>query len=294
MVRFLLYGNLFIALCAGMMTWESLHFFTGAPPNGTHWLLIGLIAASTLFIYNVHWLLSLRSNHDTPRIHWTRRNRGLMIVMALAALAGMIAAGWPLRAHWPYLLPAIGVTAIYSLPKTRLFDSLKLKVIAKTSVLALSWTYITTLMPVWMAGGQFSDGLLFFTLGRLFLVYPICLLFDHRDVEQDLRDGISTLPARISDTQLKMIFFCSIALSMPFMSFSIAPAFHFSNLTSDIPLLLARLLPPLVLAMLYTRSISHHPLPTTYHPLPTTDLIFYGMLDGLMALSALLSMLTAF
>ena len=37
------------------------------------------IAASTLFIYNVHWLLSLRSNHDTPRIHWTRRNRGLMI-----------------------------------------------------------------------------------------------------------------------------------------------------------------------------------------------------------------------
>jgi 4-hydroxybenzoate polyprenyltransferase len=287
MVRFLLYSNLFIALCAGMMTWESLHFFTNDHPNGTQRLLIGFIAASTLLTYNVHWLLSLRSNHDNPRIHWTRHHRGLMIAMALIALPVIMATGWPLRAHWPFLLPAIGVTAIYSLPKTRLFDSLKLKVIAKTSVLALSWTYITTLMPVWMAGGQLTHELVHFTLGRLFLVYHICLLFDHRDVEQDLREGITTLPARISDTQLKMIFFCSIALSILFMLFSFDPVFHFSLLSSKILLLVSRLLPPLLLALLYKRST--YPL----HPTPS-DILFYGILDGIMMLSALISIMIAF
>jgi hypothetical protein len=86
-----------------------------------------------------------------------------------------------------------------------------------------------------------------------------------------------------------------------FMILSLHPTFHFSPLTlvprhagSHFPLLLARLLPPLLLSMLYTRSISHYPPPTTYHQLPTTDLLFYGILDGLMMLSSLLSILMAF
>jgi 4-hydroxybenzoate polyprenyltransferase len=293
MVRLLLYSNLFITLCAGMMTWEGLHFFTYHSADDKPIIL--LIAASTLFIYCVHWLLSLRSSYDTPRIHWTRQHRGLMIGLGAIALGIMLYTGWPLRAHWPYILPALGVTSIYTLPKTRLFDSLKLKVIAKTSVLAISWTYITTLMPVWMSGGQVSDALLFFTLGRLFLVYPICLLFDHRDVEQDLREGISTLPARISDKQLKLVFFCSIALSILFMFYSIDLGINFSILNSNILLLPARLLPPLILAMLYTRSTSQlqSRIPRDRSPIPS-DLLFYGMLDGLMALSSLLSILIAF
>jgi 4-hydroxybenzoate polyprenyltransferase len=302
LTRAFLFSNLFIAVCAFVMTGETLVFYTtsllynllplrhGVSP----WTTLVFVAAGTLFAYNIHWLLGIGSSHDSERLSWTRKYRTPLVIISLLALGLAAFAFLNLRWAWLFVLPAVLVTGMYTLPKVDAFRALRAFAYGKTMLLALSWTYVTTAMPVLVAGAPLGLDLLFFMMGRFFLVYAICLLFDHRDVEADLSEGLTTLPARISETQLKAIFFSSVFLSMIFMTLSVFPAFHFQNLKSENLLLAFRLLPALLLSKLYKRATN--PLSPTPHPLPpiASYLLFYGILDGLMMLSGILSLALAF
>jgi 4-hydroxybenzoate polyprenyltransferase len=295
LTRAFLFSNLFIAVCALVMTGETLAFYTKSllydlfpfRNSVSPWMILVFVAAGTLFAYNIHWLLGIGSSHDSERLSWTRQHRTPLVVVSLIALCLAVFAFLYLRWAWLFVLPAVLVTGMYTLPKVDAFRALRPFAYGKTMLLALSWTYVTTAMPVLVAGAPLGLDLLFFMMGRFFLVYAICLLFDHRDVEADLSEGLTTLPARISETLLKAIFFSSIFLSMLFMFLSVFPAFYFQNLKSEILLLAFRLLPAVLLAFLYKRA-------TSSLPPPTSSIFYYGILDGLMMLCGILSLALAF
>lgn len=285
LTRFFLYSNLLIAVCAVTMTWETLYFFTpGQARNATPLLIF--VGLASLAAYGIHWLLSLTHPHPTSRIDWTRSNFRLMMTVTIASLAGAILMFWPFRLHWMPVLPAAGLTLIYILPKVDRFRRLRSIAFGKTFLLATTWTYITAVMPLLIQQIPLDGPWLWFTLGRFFLVYAICLLFDHRDVEQDLREGLSTLPARINEHQMTFIFFSSLAVCIFCMVLSLrlsVPDGFIMGTATNAWVLLSRLASPLILVFLFKKALHSH-----------GDFLYYGILDFLMMLSGLLSFGMAF
>jgi 4-hydroxybenzoate polyprenyltransferase len=285
LTRFFLYSNLLIALCAMTMTWETLYFFTPGlrPETASLLMFVGL---ACLGAYGLHWLLSLTHTHPTARINWTRKHFRLMMTVTIGSLLGAMILFWSFRQHWLPVLPAAGLTLIYILPKVDRFRGLRSLAFGKTFLLATTWTYITSIMPLLIREVPLEGPWLWFTLGRFFLVYTICLLFDHRDVEQDLRDGLSTLPARINENQLTFIFFASLALCVfcMILSHRLANSSLFTpGHPSNTSVLLFRISSPFILAFLFKKAIRSN-----------DDFLYYGILDFLMMFSGLLSFGMAF
>ena len=81
----------------------------------------------------------------------------------------------------------------YSAPKIPLpyFRFLKQVAIGKTIFLTAVWTYVTAILPVFIAGEHFNHEMKWFAASRFFLIYGICILFDYRDRTDDREEGIT-------------------------------------------------------------------------------------------------------
>ena len=304
-IRFLgfyLYSNLFIASCAALMSWETLHFFADAD-SSSPWKPDGVVRfvfGSTLFAYGLHWLAGLRSPHQAYRHQWTLRNRFNLAAMALAGLA--LLWGWipEIAGAWRIILPAVIVTALYTLPKIDRFRQLRSIAAGKTFLLAASWTYVTAVMPLMLTQSTHSPGWMAFVAGRFFLLYAICLLFDHRDVEEDLAEGLVTLPSRLNRAQLRIVFFTSLCFSA---LCTLYPCLFMGDCQPQA--LIARLAPLLLLGFLFRPAVDRFQR-ASIAPGPhdtggrvdwsvfASDLFYYGLLDFLMMLPAGLSFGMAF
>jgi 4-hydroxybenzoate polyprenyltransferase len=102
------------------------------------------------------------------------------------------------------------------------------------------------------------------------------MLFDYRDREEDLEQGLTTLPARISTKTLGILFYIIVTLFFSTTLLLLNTGFLFSEI-------LVLLIPGFILAFLYPRAKRNF-----------SDHLYYFILDGLMMLSALLSILMAF
>jgi 1,4-dihydroxy-2-naphthoate octaprenyltransferase len=293
---FLLYSNLFIAWCAAMMGWETLHRFDPESfllrGSGHGWTGAGIttfIFGATLLAYNIHWLAGLRAHHHSYRYRWTYRHRFTVAAMALVGMA--ITWGWlpDIYASWRVILPAILVTALYTLPKINAFRRLRSIAAGKTFLLAASWTYVTALMPMLLTETPLSTSWTGYVAGRFFLVYAICLLFDHRDVEQDLAEGLVTLPSRLTRAQLRLVFMTSLLLSA---ISTLYPCMLMGDCT--IISLTSHLSPVIILCFLFSPAMDRFSAKAGDESQQSSDFFYYGLLDFLMMLSALLSFLFHF
>ena len=293
---FLLYSNLFIATCAAMMSWETLHRFDpdsfllrGAGHGWTGAGIITFIFGATLLAYNIHWLAGLRAHHRSYRYRWSYRHRFTLSGMALVGMA--IAWGWvpDMIASWRVNLPAILVTALSTLPKIEAFRRLRSIAAGKTFLLAASWTYVTAVMPILLTQTALTTAWIGFVAGRFFLVYAICLLFDHRDVEQDLAEGLVTLPSRLTRAQLRLVFMTSLLLSA---ISTIYPCLMMGD--CHIMSLTPHLSPLVFLCFLFSPAMDRFSAKAGDASQQSSDFFYYGLLDFLMMLSALLSFLMHF
>ncbi len=238
--------------------------------------LSGFIAASTLLSYNLHWSLVNDELSHSDRIIWTRKHKTLLLLLAITGSTLSAFYFFRLRHHWvPLIIPAF-ITAIYTAPKISALHKLKTLAYGKTFLLAFTWTYVTVIMPLWIYGIEWNSSAFLFCLSRFFLIYPICLLFDYRDRKEDLEQGLTTLPARISIKTLGKLFYIIVTL---FLSTTLL-LLNYGFLHKEILLLL---IPGIILALLYPMARRNF-----------SDYLYYFILDGLMMLSALLSILMAF
>lgn len=269
---FTVFSNLFIAGCAILMAWQTGELFLNGHLPAS---LLPFIFFASICSYSFHWYLTEDDGTAAPRMSWLRKYRRLHLAFFTAGTAGALYYGIHLWQHWGWLLLTAFITFLYSAPKIPLpaFRWLRRIAIGKTIFLALVWMHVTTTLPLAIADTRWETSHVLFALSRFFLIYAICILFDYRDREHDRQLGIRSLITWLSEKAIVRLFALSIVVF--FVSTLLLALYGFSALTIG---LLA--IPGLIVLLLYPYASTHF-----------SDTLYYFLLDGLMAFSALLSWL---
>jgi 4-hydroxybenzoate polyprenyltransferase len=269
---FFIFSSLYIALCALLMIWQTSWLLLDSPPSGH---LMGFVFFSTICSYNFHWYLTPQSSTSSRRVLWTQHHKTLHFILYLTGAACAAIYFFSLRQHWLALCFGGFVTFLYSAPKLPqpLFKNLKKIAVGKTIFLAFVWMYVTTLLPIFIAGAGWNMPYTLFAISRFFLIYAICILFDYRDREDDRADGIRSLITRLNERGIDRLF----ALSLVLYAAATIGLYWYHYPLYEIVLLL---IPGGITGALYG-----------YAKRNFSDYLYYFVLDGLMMFSGLLMLL---
>lgn len=267
--RFFVYSNLFIALCALLMINQTYDLLLHSKPDQ---YLLGFVFCATICSYSFHWYLTSESLVESPRIEWLKRNRIFHLIFLIIGLIGSGVFFFFLLPHWYWLALSAIITFLYSAPKIPhpYFRALRKVAVGKTIFLALVWMYVTTILPVIIAGASFTSAIILFVIGRFFFIYAICIMFDFRDRADDQAAGIRSMVTWFSERGVNSLFFSSLVIFGGCMI--LLGRYGFSG-TSIILLII----PGFITAAIYNYSKTNF-----------SDYLYYLILDGLMMFSALL------
>lgn len=178
-------------------------------------VLHGFVAANTLCIYNLHYYIKRIPPGISDRADWSARNKWVHPFL--------IAAGCLLSLYCLFFLPlkviavsaGLGLLSLgYSLPVLPFPQKKRLKDwgILKLILLALVWTCVTVLMPMFYYNKSFRAFEVEFLLRFVFML-PLCIAFDIRDMETDKENSIYTLPNAIGlANSYRLIDVCLVVL----------------------------------------------------------------------------------
>ena len=264
---FLLFSNLFISICATVVTFQTFHVFNHIPNN----YYLGFVFGGTLCSYNFHSLLNLKIDKSSPKLNWGLQFKVIQVVFMISGLmtAGFCFLQVDLLRSW--LLFSILITFLYSAPLLEFpfFRNLKRIAVGKTAFLAFAWTFITCLLPLLFHSPDLKFKELLYVFSRFYFIYSICILFDYRDKENDKELGIVSLVTNLSERGIKFLFFASLMISIA----SAVPMLR----GYSIGFYIAFILPVLILTTTFHLSIRTR-----------SDYWYYFLLDGMMMLSGLL------
>lgn len=250
------------------MVWQSFYLF-GLPVSFD---FLFFVFFGSLCSYNFHWFLTPSSFGGSYKTRWSVRHKWLHFVLFLSGLSGAAFYVLQLLEHWEWLLVTAFLTFLYSAPKMphRLSLFLRRIAIGKTIFLAYAWTHITAFLPLELYDAHWTSSHYTFVVNRFYLIYPICILFDYRDREEDRKAGIRSMITQFDERGISIIFQGSL------LAFFITSVIMYMQ---QVPLLyvLALTVPGIIVAILYRPSQKNF-----------SDYFYYFVLDGLMMLSALL------
>ncbi|CAL1519719.1 UbiA family prenyltransferase [Chitinophaga sp. MM2321] len=263
-----LFTSIYISLCALMMIWQTNQLLDLHYQQNTFYLFVFF---STICSYNFHWYLTPATYSSSERIRWGENHRPLMLLLCGIGMIGALYFFWLLREHWLALSGSAILTFLYSAPKLphKTFTWLRRIAIGKTLFLTFVWTYVTTLLPALVADQPITWPVAFITLHRFFLIYAICILFDYRDRESDKKEGIRSLITYLPQKDLDKLYYGSLAMA--------AVSAALLGPYTTIPVIITLMIPVAATALI-TRKAEH----------TQSDYMFYFVLDGFMALSAML------
>ena len=215
---FLLFSNLFIALCAvaqGLVTYQLL----GVKPEK---YILALLFFSTLAQYNFSILLSKpKDPQKSPfrRVKWIFSHYRLMISVTIISIVSLIPLILFLSVPSQILLFFLGVLSVaYGLPIFSFHDKkFGLRNIPgiKLFLIALVWSVSTVLLPILELE---SLGILhtpnrdtiLLVAKRFLFVAAITVPFDIRDLFQDRSSALKTIPVMLGEK--KAYLFCQALL----------------------------------------------------------------------------------
>jgi 4-hydroxybenzoate polyprenyltransferase len=216
---FLLYSNIFIALCAvsqGLVT----YWLVEAKPDT---YVLGLLFCSTLALYNFSILLSKPEKPEISRfqrVRWIFSHYRLMITLTIISSIAIIPLSFFLNTSSNILLIGLGLISIaYNLPIFSIDDtrfSLRNIPGVKLFIIAMVWAASCVLLPIFeIAGNNYStitlnETILLF-LKRLFFIAAIAVQFDVRDIFQDKSNRLKTIPVIFGEKNSLLI--CQVLLA---------------------------------------------------------------------------------
>lgn len=213
----LLFSNIFIALCAaaqGALTYLLLD----APIN---YAILTFLGCSTLFLYNLSMLLSRPANpQNSPfrRVRWIFKHYNW--ITCLSALALVTLLPLMLRLHWQTIVTfgATGILALsYNLPVIQIRGTrIGLRGLpgAKLFIIAAVWALSCVLVPI--IDLRVSEipvdtySMLILLIKRFLFVIAITIPFDIRDLFQDQKYDLKTIPVMLGEKGA--LLFCQILL----------------------------------------------------------------------------------
>lgn len=227
---------------------------------------------STLCSYNFHYYFTTQSVLPSERIRWIQRNRYVMMILLIAGLAGAVYYFFKLCEWWVWLLPAGAATFLYSAPLLphSFFRQLRKVAVGKTIFLATTWMYVTVILPLIIHETSWDKSFSVYAAGRFFFIYCICILFDFRDRADDKAKGVRSLITFLSETNINRLFIFSFIL---YTAFSLFLLYY----ELSVALIILLLIPGLPLVILYPIAKKKF-----------SDMLYYVVLDGLLAFPALL------
>jgi 4-hydroxybenzoate polyprenyltransferase len=175
-------------------------------PESINWALTCLVLSATILVYSVHRSKNYQSIgvepptrylwhlHYQPAYYFTLAGSAVLLLYSLFSLPSIliycllplgilsIAYSYPIFPFWPQIFP------LKRIPYLKIF------------LIAFAFSSVTVLLPIISAKGLLSiassDVLLFFGERMLFIL-AITLPFDIRDLDQDITEGVKTIPALI-------------------------------------------------------------------------------------------------
>ncbi|HZK65085.1 MAG TPA: UbiA family prenyltransferase, partial [Puia sp.] len=207
--NFFLFSSVYISLCSVLMTWQTSYVLRLSYSYDFFWFVF----FASICSYNFHWFLTPQSHKSPDRVKWTHEHKNGHLLFYFTGVVGSIIFFIKLRHHWFALLFATLITFLYSAPKIPLpyFRFLKQVAIGKTTFLTMVWTYVTAIMPVFIAEEEhFNDQMKLFAASRFFLIYGICILFDYRDREDDKEEGIKSMITYFDEKGVNRLFVFSM------------------------------------------------------------------------------------
>lgn len=270
---FIIYSNLFIAGCSVLMVIQTFSFLLHITFNI---YFTWFVLFSTICSYSFHWFLSLDSVIPSPRIQWEHRNKGIHLFFFIIGLVGSGIFFFYLLPYWKWLLYSAFITFLYSAPKIphKYFRVLRKIAFGKTVFLALVWTHVTTILPIIISGQSWKTELILFVISRYFLIFSICIIFDYRDRDDDKATGVRSLITYSNQSSITNLFIFSLLIFLT----STLLMLNYSYTSTSVLILL---IPGIITGALYNYARRHY-----------SDTLYYFVLDGLMALSALIMLIT--
>lgn len=210
-----------MAICAASLAMLSWFELTGSWWNSG---LFVFVLGSTLVIYNLNMISGLKElqklGTDSERHHWCIKNESIMkLTLGFGLILSAISIPFLNPVIWLFMIP-LGIVAVaYAMPifrrnasKTRIREIGLWKIF----LVAIVWAGMTVILPsVELNGfGQLSDSLTWFlAVERAFFILAITLPFEIRDLVNDAKKGVRTIPSTIGSFRsvllsLTLLLFC--------------------------------------------------------------------------------------
>ncbi len=199
---FLLFSNLFMALCAVAQALVTFMLIGSRPV----FLVLAILFLSTFFIYNFSILLSKPKqpeNSPFKRVHWYSAHHKLMVVLTIVSAILLLPLFFMVTVESRLLLIFLSFLSLgYGLPLftagnqkfgLRNIPGLKLLLIGFT------WTLSVVLLPIIEAKNNFfllvyNKDILLLTTKRFLFITAMAIPFDIRDLFLDRKLGLKTVP----------------------------------------------------------------------------------------------------
>ena len=265
-LQFILSHSIFISICAAALCMQTnilLHI-----PHDVN--IYGLILCSTLCSYNFYWLLSkFYFSSRTISLAFARKHFSFIVIFVVAG-AGMLFFLLQNFYLLPYIFGGLLLTLLYSLPlwPFRFAVQLQKAGFFKTTLLALTWAYVTVILPA--AGVLHTEAtpVLALLLTRFCFMLLLCIIFDMRDISVDKMHGLRSLATDLSKRTLSIII--NIAFIFFFISGLLVRVYFHDNLQMIFFLLTGG-----ITFFVYRLSLK-----------PQGYIFYYFLVDGLMLISA--------
>ncbi|MXV17609.1 hypothetical protein [Hufsiella ginkgonis] len=234
---FLLFSNLFIALCAvaqALVTYKLLN----ADPDQ---YVLGILFCATLALYNFSIIFSKPKNPGKSpfkRARWFFGHYRLMISLTIIVIVSLVPLFFFLSAPSKFLLVFLGVVAIaYNIPLFTLGDrQFCLRNIPgiKLFIIALVWSLSCVVLPVLELESHHiiaisSRDTTLLLAKRFLFIAAIAVPFDIRDLFHDRFNDLKTIPVLFGEK--KAYIFCQFLLAAyVVMLFVFNPGFNLNFL----------------------------------------------------------------
>jgi 4-hydroxybenzoate polyprenyltransferase len=217
---FLLFSNLFIAICAVAQGLVTYHLLNVKPDK----YILAIIFFGTIGIYNFSMLLSKPKNPENSsfvRVRWIFSHHRLIISITLISVLCLIPLGLLYLSIEAKLLMIF--TAILALGYNIPFLTLNNQKIGlrnipgiKLFLIALIWSISCVLLPVVELEHNYqinisSADTLLLVAKRFLFIAAITIPFDIRDLFQDKLYALKTIPVMLGEK--KAYFFCQFLLA---------------------------------------------------------------------------------
>lgn len=202
---YFVFGSWWVSLCAsamGLLTWLEL---TGEWWNAP---IFVFILGSTLVVYNLNMISGLAElrdrGTDSERHHWCIDNEQLMKITLVIGLILAASSVWFLNnVIWWLMIPLGAVAISYTVPVIRKnANAIRLREIGlwKIFIIAVVWVGMTVILPsVHLCGFEQIFEIFSWKLAieRAVFILAITIPFDIRDLVNDAKKGVQTIPSTI-------------------------------------------------------------------------------------------------